>query len=271
MPELPEVEVVCRSLGAFASGRKVTGFTARVQAMKWPISQVIARRIVGARVCTVRRRAKYIVLEIGSGALVIHLGMSGTLRVVGSREPLRKHDHVDISFGKRTIRLRDPRRFGGVLWLENPRKLQETFRHIGVEPLSDEFDGEYLHRATRKLRRGIKKILLDQSIVCGIGNIYASESLFRARIHPGTPGGRLGMARCERLAVAIKQTLSDAIDVGGATLRDFRDLDGEIGEFQQDAFVYGRAGLECVVCGQFIRVTRDARRSTYYCPGCQRW
>jgi formamidopyrimidine-DNA glycosylase len=269
MPELPEVEVVRNALANCCTGKLITGFRARVPAMRWPIDKSIVTHLVGKEIQSLRRRAKYILISVTGGSLVIHLGMSGSIRIASMSEPSRPHDHVDIELDNKALKLNDPRRFGGVRWVSYEDE-PTFFEKLGAEPLSSTLTGQYLYCATRGRRRRIKQLLLDQQPICGIGNIYASEILFRARIHPRSLAGTLSLPKCERLALAIKTTLGDAIAAGGTTLNDFSGVHGELGEFQHHASVYGRGGEKCYKCGRKIKVIVQARRSTFYCAACQR-
>jgi formamidopyrimidine-DNA glycosylase len=217
----------------------------------------------------VTRRGKYLLLDCGDGHLILHLGMSGSLRLVAAGTPPGKHDHFDLGFDGKLLRLRDPRRFGAVLWTAQPPEAHPLIRHLGIEPLSRDLDGPRLHALTRGHRSAIKQFLMNGRRIVGVGNIYASESLFLAAIHPRTPAGRLSAQRSARLAQAVKSTLRTAIRAGGSSLRDFVGSDGVYGCFQRRAWVYGREGQECRRCGAQIRRIVQGQRATYYCPGCQ--
>jgi len=273
MPELPEVEVVRRGLQARALGRTVRGVALRAPRLRWPVPPDLDARLRGRAPHAIERRGKYLLLRFDGGWLIVHLGMSGSLRFVAApAPPPGRHDHLDLLFDDGVLRLHDPRRFGAVLWhpdVDGDVAGHPLLRVLGVEPFSEAFDGALLHRATRGRRQAIKQLLLAGRVVVGVGNIYASESLFRAGIRPSTPAGRLGRARCDRLAEAIRETLSDAIGRGGSTLRDFVASDGSTGYFQLDCFVYGRAGESCRRCGTPVRVRITQQRATYWCPACQ--
>ncbi len=269
MPELPEVEVTRLGIAAELTGSRISGVTVRESRLRWPVSAEV-NALAGNAVRSVSRRGKYLLIDCGSGHLIVHLGMSGSLRVVDSTTPPGRHDRVDIAFGKRTLRLRDPRRFGAVLWTGADPMKHPLIAKLGVEPLSHEFDGARLHAITRPHRIAIKTLIMDAGRLVGVGNIYASESLYRARIRPTTPARRLSLERCVRLAREIKQTLRDAIRAGGSSLRDFTGTLGEPGYFQQTYGVYGRAGEPCRSCGAPIRRIVQGQRSTFYCPRCQR-
>jgi formamidopyrimidine-DNA glycosylase len=274
MPELPEVEVVRTGIAATAVGRRVQAVVSRVPALRWPIPTHLHATLAGAVLHAVERRGKYLLLRFEPGWLMVHLGMSGTLSWRQADVPLRPHDHWDLVFqdGSR-LRLNDPRRFGAVLWhgaLDGPLAEHPRLACLGVEPLTEAFDAGVLYEGTRQRRVAIKQLLLAGSVVVGVGNIYASESLFRAGIRPSTPAYRLTRPQCERLAAAIRATLQAAIAAGGSTLRDFVSSDGVSGYFQLESGVYGRDGQPCRVCGTPIRVSREQQRATFWCPRCQR-
>jgi formamidopyrimidine-DNA glycosylase len=269
MPELPEVEITRRGIAPALRHRTITAVTVREPRLRWPIPVGLAGTLLGARIRAVRRRAKYLLLECDRGTLILHLGMSGSLRVVSATEPPGAHDHFEVAVGGRVLRLRDPRRFGAVLWHAGDPANHPLLSHLGVEPLSPAFTGARLHAATRGRRAGIKQALMDHKVVVGVGNIYANESLFRARIHPQTPAGRLSVARCERLAEAVRSTLRDALAAGGSSLRDFVHSDGSPGYFQQRYFVYDREGTPCRICASPVRRVLQGQRSSWYCPKCQ--
>jgi formamidopyrimidine-DNA glycosylase len=269
MPELPEVEVTRLGIAAELIGREISGAMVREARLRWPVSPEV-HTLAGNTVKSVSRRGKYLLIDCGSGHLIIHLGMSGSLRVVDSGAPSGPHDRVDIAFGRRTLRLRDPRRFGAVLWTAHDPMAHPLLAKLGIEPLSRDFDGVRLHAITRPHRSAIKTLIMDAGRIVGVGNIYASESLYRARIRPTTAARRLSLARCERLAREIRQTLRDAIRAGGSSLRDFTGARGEPGYFQQNYGVYGREGEPCRNCGAPIRRIVQGQRSTFYCLRCQR-
>ena len=269
MPELPEVEVTRRVLAPLIEGRTISGVTVREPRLRWPVPRTLGA-LVGLRVQSIRRRAKYLLVDCGDGRLIVHLGMSGSLRVTSAQTPASKHDHFDLAFGDRVLRLRDPRRFGAVLWTQAPVEAHPLLAHLGIEPLSRAFDGGKLYALTRAHRTAIKLFLMDARRIVGVGNIYASESLFRAAIHPAAPAKRVSAERCTRLAAAIKETLRAAIRAGGSSLRDFVGADGRSGYFQNRYWVYDREGQPCRRCGATVRRLLQGQRSTFYCPGCQR-
>lgn len=270
MPELPEVEITRRGIAPYVEGRTVTAVVVRDRRLRWPVPRNLARRLSGRTVQRVLRRGKYLLLDFGAGWLIVHLGMSGSLRVTEPGATLKPHEHIDLVFGRIALRLRDPRRFGAVLWTSGDIAAHPLIAGLGVEPLSQAFSGAWLHAATRRRRTAIKPLLMNAAIVVGVGNIYANESLFRAGISPRTPAARLSRARCEKLAQAVVETLNAAIAAGGSSLRDFVHSDGSSGWFQQQYFVYERSGLPCRVCGTPIRGVRLGQRSTFLCPSCQR-
>lgn len=273
MPELPEVEVVRQGLARTALGARLERVVCRVPRLRWPMPEGLEARLAGTSLDRVGRRGKYLLLYFGPGCLIVHLGMSGSLRWLEAGLPPRLHDHLDLVFDSGVLRLNDPRRFGAVFWHDGASGPPETHPRLcdlGIEPFSPEFDGELLYQATRGRRASIKSILLAGSVVVGVGNIYASESLFRAAIRPSTPSGRLTRPRCDRLAQAIRETLAEAIAAGGSTLRDFVSSQGESGYFQLQCAVYGRQGEPCRRCASAVRMRHDQQRATYWCPRCQR-
>jgi formamidopyrimidine-DNA glycosylase len=269
MPELPEVEVTRRGIAPHIVGRRIVAIKVREPRLRWQVPRAIGA-LAGRAVRAVKRRAKYLLLDCGDGHLIVHLGMSGSLRLVAPGAKPGKHDHIDFSFGARVLRLRDPRRFGAVLWTEQPPEAHRLLRHLGVEPLSRRLDARRLHALTRKHRTSIKQFLMDGRRIVGVGNIYASESLFLAGIHPRTRARRLSLERCGRLVTSIKQTLRAAIRAGGSTLRDFVGGDGARGYYQTRYRVYGREGQACRRCAAPVRKIVQGQRATYYCTRCQR-
>lgn len=274
MPELPEVEVTLRGIAPTLTGRRVSGVIARTPALRYPLPRDLHRTLDGHCLAAVSRRGKYLLLRFDHGHLLIHLGMSGSLRLVPAGLAAGKHDHVDLVFAIKgrsvALRLRDPRRFGAILWLTDDPLTHPLLAVLGVEPLTEQFSAAWLKQELAGVSAAIKPALMDSHRVVGIGNIYASESLFRASIDPRTAAGRISLKRLERLAQAIKTTLAAAIDAGGSSLRDFIHSDGSSGYFQQHYFVYGRGGEPCRVCGRPIRELRQGQRATFFCVGCQR-
>ena len=264
--------MVRAGLAATATGRRVVRVVSRVPALRWPIPPQALEQPVGRVLLGVERRSKYLLLSFEPGCLIVHLGMSGTLSWRSVDAPLRAHDHLDLVFEQGLLRLNDPRRFGAVLWHPAAAGAPQThplMARLGVEPFSPEFTAERMFAHTRGRTLSIKSLLLSGSVVVGVGNIYASESLFRAGIRPTTAAGRIGLARYQRLATAIRETLSEAIAAGGSTLRDFVSSEGASGYFQQTCFVYDRAGQPCRVCGQGVRSLRQQQRATFWCSTCQ--
>lgn len=270
MPELPEVEVTRRGIAAPLTGRVATSVTLRNARLRWPVPADLPATLPGQTLRDIDRRAKYLLLRFDRGTLILHLGMSGSLRVLDRDVPAGTHDHVDIVFGDRVLRLRDPRRFGAVLWHEGADATHPLLAALGPEPLGEDFSAAGLHAALTRRQCAIKLAIMDSAVVVGVGNIYASESLFRARLRPGMAARRLTRPQCARLHDEIRATLRDALDAGGSTLRDFMHADGEPGYFQQSYFVYGRDGQPCRVCGTAVRNRRMGGRSTFFCPTCQR-
>jgi len=270
MPELPEVETTRRGLAPLVIGRRVESVVVRNRALRQPVPRDLPRIMAGATIRGLARRAKYLLFDCGAGTLILHLGMSGRLWVVGDGAPPTAHDHFDLNLENGTVvRLRDPRRFGLVLWQRGDPLAHRLLKDIGPEPFSDAFDGPTLHRATRNRSAAIKLVLMDSHVVAGVGNIYANEALFRAGIHPRTPTNRVSLARCAALVGRIRETLELAIGAGGSTLRDYVASDGQAGYFQNHFMVYDRAGEACSRCGTVIRAIRQGQRSTFYCPQCQ--
>ena len=269
MPELPEVEVTRRGLAPQLAGRKISGVSVREPRLRWPVTRevlALAGRTVGA----IRRRGKYLLVDCGDGHLILHLGMSGSLRVLPPDTPAGKHDHFDLLLGDRMLRLRDPRRFGAVLWATGDVDAHPLLAHLGVEPLSRSLDAKRLYALTRGRRTPIKLFLMAARRIVGVGTIYASESLFRAGISPRRPAHRITRQEAKKLSQAIKSTLHAAIRNGGSTLRDFAGADGAAGYAQQRHCVYDRAGKSCRRCTTPIRKLVQGQRSTYFCPTCQK-
>ncbi len=273
MPELPEVEVTRQGIAPHLVGQVITGVAVRQPRLRWPVPRILATALPGQTITAVRRRAKYLLIEVPTGTLILHLGMSGSLRVLNEAVAPGRHDHFDLQCGARTLRLNDPRRFGAVLWQPaggTVSSLPSLFERLGLEPLAPEFTGRVFWQRTRGRSAAIKQVLLAGDVVVGVGNIYASESLFRAGIHPLREAGRISAARYARLAQTIREVLQEAIAQGGSTLRDFVDSSGAPGYFQQAHQVYGRTGQPCVRCAGPIRQITQGQRSTWYCPRCQR-
>lgn len=273
MPELPEVEVTRRGIAPYLTGQTIREVVVREPRLRWRVPAEV-QGLAGRRIRSVGRRGKYILVDCGDGHLILHLGMSGSLRILQPGTPPEKHDHFDLRVGgargDRVLRLRDPRRFGAVLWTAGNVAEHWLIAGLGAEPLLASFSAARLHALTRGHRVAIKQFLMDGKRIVGVGNIYANESLFRAGINPRTRAGRLSVARSAKLVVTIKDTLESAIRAGGSSLRDFVQSDGSSGYFQQNYWVYGRDGEECRRCRTPIRRVLMGQRATFYCPACQK-
>ena len=271
MPELPEVETTRRGIAPHVLGRRVTGMIVREPRLRWPVPSDLPELLSGQTIETLERRGKYLLLGTAAGTLLVHLGMSGNLRILQEAQAVQKHDHVDILLDSGDVlRYNDPRRFGTMLWLEAEPLAHPLLRNLGPEPLSDEFTGAYLFQRSRGRTGPIKSFIMDSHIVVGVGNIYANESLFLSGIHPERSAGRIGLERYERLAGHIKDVLQRSIEQGGTTLRDFVGGDGKPGYFQQTLLVYGRGGEPCTLCSKLLKETRLGQRTTVFCSSCQR-
>jgi formamidopyrimidine-DNA glycosylase len=275
MPELPEVETTRRGIAPHLVDQVIARAIIRNPRLRWPISNDLPEILTGLTIQAVTRRAKYLLLNCGLGTLIFHLGMSGSLRVLPtglgySNVPSEKHDHFDLILSNQTIlRLRDPRRFGAVLWHIGDILQHPLLINLGLEPLTTDFNAQQLFEKTRGSRLSIKQVLMNNRMVVGIGNIYANEALFLAGVHPKTAAGRIASARYEKLVQVIKQTLQQAIEAGGSSLRDFVKSDGSPGYFQQQYRVYGRGGQRCKRCDHIIKQIKQNERSSFYCPNCQ--
>lgn len=270
MPELPEVETTRRGLAPHLEGRRIHGVIARRANLRWPIPTDLHELLAGQPVLAVRRRAKYLLIDVPTGSVIVHLGMSGSLRVLPGDTPLRAHDHVDLCLDNgQVLRLNDPRRFGAVLW-QPAGTTHELLAGLGPEPLSDAFDGDYLYQRSRGRKAAVKALVMDQAVVVGVGNIYAAESLYLAGISPLRPAGSISRERYRRLGEWIKQVLDYSITRGGTTLRDFISPDGLPGYFEQELHVYGREGEPCKGCGRALKHATIAQRATVWCGHCQR-
>lgn len=270
MPELPEVETTRTGLLPRLQGRTLRRIEVRNPRLRWPVPPDLEARLAGKPLKNMTRRGKYLLFDFGPVTQIVHLGMSGSLRFAGPNEPAALHDHLDWLFDDGTVlRLRDPRRFGAVLWTDDPAH-HPLLAHLGPEPLTPAFDADYLHAQCRHRNAAIKQVIMDASVVVGVGNIYASESLFHAGIRPATGARRLSRPACARLVEAIKRVLAAAIAAGGSSLRDYVASDGELGYFQLQTRVYDRAGLPCKTCGTPIRRIVQGQRASFYCPACQR-
>ncbi len=270
MPELPEVEITRLGLEPHVTGQVVVETIIRNNQLRWPIPDNLSQLLGGQMIRVLKRRAKYLLFECDQGTLIIHLGMSGSLRILPLNSPPEKHDHFDLIFcNNRVMRLRDPRRFGAVLWI-NKLQTHPLLAALGVEPLESYFNADYLHQLMRNRKISIKQLLMDNHVVVGIGNIYASESLYRAGINPQTTAATLTHSFCSKLVIAIKETLTEAILHGGSSLRDFVNISGKPGYFQLRYAVYGRNQQPCYKCGCLIVLIKQGQRSSFYCPNCQK-
>lgn len=269
MPELPEVETTLRGIAPHLQNHRIESVTVSQPQLRWPVS-VELKTLTQMPVLSLHRRGKYLIINTEAGHIIIHLGMSGSLRIVDHDEPRRKHDHVEfrLSTGK-LMRYHDPRRFGAVLWTADCVDDHVLINKLGPEPLADQFDSEHLHCATRKRKTAIKNLIMDSHIVVGVGNIYASESLFLAGVRPSLAAGRITRAQASNIVASIKQVLAAAIEQGGTTLRDFVNSDGAPGYFQQTLNVYGRNGEPCRRCKEQVKMKTIGQRSTFYCANCQ--
>jgi formamidopyrimidine-DNA glycosylase len=271
VPELPEVETTRRGLLPRLQGKRIERVVLRNRALRQPVPRALPSVLTGATLRDIQRRGKYLLFAFERGTLIVHLGMSGSLWLVDAGTPPGTHDHADLAFARDCVlRLRDPRRFGLMLWTTADPFRHPLIKNIGPEPLSAAWNGAYLHEQTRNRFAAIKILLMDSHIVAGVGNIYASEALFRAGIRPSTRGRRLKQAQCALLAAKVKETLLDAIAAGGSSLRDYVGSTGARGYFQLRLNVYDRAGEPCLACATPIKTLRHGQRATYYCPRCQR-
>ena len=270
MPELPEVETTLRGISAYILNTPFTCITIRNPRLRWPVPDELASQLIQQQITKITRRAKYLLLSTDQGTIIIHLGMSGSLRITAPETPYDKHDHVEFCFANgKTLRLKDPRRFGAVLWTSEPIDKHPLLSHLGPEPLSDEFNSETLFTLSRNKTVAIKQFIMNSKIVVGIGNIYANEALFASHIHPGRAAGKISKKRYEKLCIEIKRILEQAISQGGTTLKDFVGGTGKPGYFKQELLVYGRKGLPCVQCRKPLKEIRQGNRSTVYCTHCQ--
>jgi formamidopyrimidine-DNA glycosylase len=271
MPELPEVETTRRGIAPTVRGRSIDEIVVREPRLRWRVPRDLPRLAAGQAVCDLQRRAKYLLFILDRGTMILHLGMSGSLRVLSAPSPPHLHDHVDIVLDSGAcLRFNDPRRFGSLLWTSEDPLLHPLLKSLAPEPLSGAFDGDYLADAAKGRRVAAKLLIMNSQVVVGVGNIYASEALFRAGIRPKRSAGRLKRDEIEKLVRAIKDVLEDAIRAGGTTLRDYINPEGMPGYFRQKLFVYERAGEPCRICRTPIKHLVMGQRSTYYCPACQR-
>jgi formamidopyrimidine-DNA glycosylase len=270
MPELPEVETTCRGLAPWLIGARIKSVHVRERRMRWPLAPSFEADLTGQKIQSVSRRAKYVLIEMADRTLMIHLGMSGSLRVADPLVAPKRHDHVELVLSSgQCIRFNDPRRFGSLHVVHGEVSQHPLLNKLGPEPLSEGFAASLLHARTRRRHVAIKIFIMNSAIVVGVGNIYASEALFKAGIHPSKTAGKLTRAECTRLVSAIKKVLSAAITAGGTTLRDYVNSDGHPGYFQQKLFVYGRSDEPCRRCQTLIRHRVQGQRATFWCPTCQ--
>ncbi|MDX2345791.1 MAG: bifunctional DNA-formamidopyrimidine glycosylase/DNA-(apurinic or apyrimidinic site) lyase [Legionella sp.] len=270
MPELPEVETSRRGISPHLLNKQVTSVLLRHHQLRWPIPSNLAEFIEGKTLLSIDRRAKYLLFNFANGTLLIHLGMSGSLRICPINTPAQKHDHADIIFSECILRYTDPRRFGAILWLGLTPETSSLLNHLGPEPLSEEFNAEYLYKLSATRKVAVKQFIMDQHVVTGVGNIYATEALFEAGIHPKRSAGNISQKRYSLLVDIIKQILQKAIQQGGTTLKDFVGSDGKPGYFQQTLQVYGKAGENCPACKTPLKAIKLSARNSVFCPNCQR-
>ncbi|MDH5407283.1 MAG: bifunctional DNA-formamidopyrimidine glycosylase/DNA-(apurinic or apyrimidinic site) lyase [Gammaproteobacteria bacterium] len=271
MPELPEVETTRRGIEPHLLGHSFTGAVVRQRQLRWPVPARLNSLIKNKTIKSVDRRGKYIIIRLEDGALLLHLGMSGSLRVIEQDAQAQKHDHVDLLIdNNKCIRLHDPRRFGSIHWIKGDPEQHKLLCDLGPEPLEENFKPELLFSRSRKRKLAVKLFIMDSKTVVGVGNIYASEALFKAGIRPGKAAGRVSRAEYEKLYLAIKQILTQAIKAGGTTLQDFTNSEGKPGYFKQELSVYGRADEPCLICNSKIKQITMGQRSTFYCPQCQK-
>jgi len=269
VPELPEVETTRRGITPYVKKQRVNNVVIRQTSLRWPVPHNIKQKLKDQTIYDIQRRAKYLLFATQTGHLIIHLGMSGSLRMVNNQAIPNKHDHLDIVFNKKTLRFHDPRRFGAVLWTNKDPHQHKLLKNLGPEPLSDRFTGEHLHQLAKAKKVNVKNFIMNSHIVVGVGNIYASESLFLSGIHPQRAAGRISLARYEILAKNIKLVLTHAIKLGGTTLRDFVHEDGKPGYFANKLNVYNKNGKPCPVCKNPIKVRNISQRSSFFCAQCQ--
>ncbi len=271
MPELPEVETSCRGVAPHIVGRKLKQVIVRNGRLRWPVDSDLANILEGRKLLELSRRGKYMLFRFSHGHLLMHLGMSGSVRIVNAAEEPQKHDHVDFLFSLDSVlRFTDPRRFGAIVWTTKDPGEHQLIHHLGPEPLSDEFSAPYLYQKTRKSKKAIKVLIMESKIVVGVGNIYANESLFMTGIRPGRAACRITKAEAESLVSNIKTVLTKAIAQGGTTLKDFVGGDGKPGYFKQELNVYGRDGEPCLKCATLLKGQRHSQRASVYCPSCQK-
>ncbi|MCC6922451.1 MAG: bifunctional DNA-formamidopyrimidine glycosylase/DNA-(apurinic or apyrimidinic site) lyase [Nitrosomonas sp.] len=274
MPELPEVEVTRNGIAPYLEQHHITAIIVRNRKLRWPVPECLDAVLRGQQIQTIMRRGKYLLFIVDAGTLIIHLGMSGSLRILTRDNPAVNapgvHDHFDLIAENRVVmRMRDPRRFGAVLWHQGDVLQHPLLRDLGPEPISEDFNAERLYKHSRGRKSSIKTMLMDSHVVVGVGNIYANEALYHAGIHPSVAIGRIGLRRYGKLVREVRTVLQKAIHAGGSSLRDFAHANGNPGYFQQHYWVYGRTGLPCRTCHTAIRQIRQNQRSSFYCPDCQ--
>ncbi len=271
MPELPEVETTTRGIYPFLIHQKIEKVIIREHRLRWPIPYDLPQRLQHQTINSISRRAKYIIFQFSHGYLMIHLGMSGHLKIIDNHQlPPLKHDHVDLILNNQIcLRFHDPRRFGSILWTEHAIEKHPLIAHLGPEPLTDDFNANYLYQKLKNKKSAIKTLIMNQDIVVGVGNIYANEALFISQVHPLLIGENLKLKQVGRLVEAIKQVLNQAIEAGGTTLNDFKNVEGKPGYFQQALLIYGQNNKPCIRCHTTIQLCRVGQRSTFFCPKCQ--
>ncbi|MCU7834139.1 MAG: bifunctional DNA-formamidopyrimidine glycosylase/DNA-(apurinic or apyrimidinic site) lyase [gamma proteobacterium symbiont of Taylorina sp.] len=271
MPELPEVETTLQGISVHVLNTPIVKVTIRNSSLRWPVPQELASQVIHDKIITAQRRAKYLLLSTRKGTIIIHLGMSGSLRITSPATPYEKHEHVEFCFANgNALRLKDPRRFGAVLWTSEVIEEHPLLKHLGVEPLTEEFNAKYLYQLSRNRKVAIKQFIMDSKVVVGIGNIYANEALFSSGIHPKRAAGRISLQRYTKLCVQIKKILKQAILQGGTTLKDFTGSTGKPGYFKQELLVYGRGGQPCSFCQKPLQEIRQGQRSSVFCSHCQK-
>ncbi len=271
MPELPEVETTARGIAPYIEGQTIKQIIVRQPLLRWPVPENLNRILTDATINSVSRRAKYLLILTDKGTVIVHLGMSGSLRILPADKPAVKHDHIDFEFNNDTLlRYNDPRRFGAVLWTTQPPAQHDLLKDLGPEPLLPGFDGNHFYQQSRNRKIPIKSFIMDSHVVVGVGNIYANEALFMAGIHPSRHAGRISLTRYQVLADCIKSVLQNAIQQGGTTLRNFVNESGNPGYFKQQLRVYGRAGMPCILCSLALKEIRISNRSTVFCSSCQK-
>ena len=270
MPELPEIETIKRGIAPYLEGKRITQLIIRERRLRWPIPDDLATQVTGHIINTVTRRAKYLLIHLDHGTLILHLGMSGSVRIIPQNTPVTAHEHFDLILATgQCLRLRDPRRFGALLWHVGPIDIHPLLNELGPEPLSDDFTSSYLIKLATNRRVPIKTFIMNSKIIAGVGNIYASEALFMAGLHPLLPCNIIEPKQYTQLVIAIQQVLTQAIAQGGTTLRDYAQADGSLGYFANSLQVYGRNGYPCYQCNTIIETLRINQRASFFCPKCQ--